>query len=147
MGLPTTAKSFRRPLHRATLAFIAPAAAFALFFSVRAANVPAQTKHILDQRTSTKLIATADPNVKWRITAGDFVERSLDAGATWHGREVAAKGSLLAGSAPNAKVRWVVGRDGLVYVTKDGAKWKSFLGRRRPQTLSLFRPAMHPRQR
>lgn len=84
----------------------------------------AQAQQTLAQRTSAKVIDTPDPNVKWRITDGKFVERSLDAGATWHGQEPDPQGILLAGAAPNAKICWVVGRNGLVFVTKDAKKWK-----------------------
>jgi photosystem II stability/assembly factor-like uncharacterized protein len=88
------------------------------------AHARSQPQHTLAQRSSAKVIDTPDPNVKWRITSGRFVERSLDRGATWNGQEVTTTGELLAGSAPNAKTCWVVGRDGLVYVTKDAQRWE-----------------------
>jgi photosystem II stability/assembly factor-like uncharacterized protein len=90
----------------------------------RAAPAQSQPQHTLAQRSSARLIDTPDPSVKWRITSLRFVERSLDGGATWNGQEVTTTGELLAGSAPNAKTCWVVGRDGLVYVTKDAQRWK-----------------------
>jgi photosystem II stability/assembly factor-like uncharacterized protein len=89
---------------------------------------PASKQHTLAQRSAVKIINTPDPNVKWRISGGSFVERTMDGGATWHGQEVNEEAELLAGSAPNAKVCWVVGRDGAVYVTKDGQKWEKVDG-------------------
>jgi len=109
---------------------IPPATIFALIL-IGVALIPAgpsctvaQVQQTLAQRTSAKVIATPDPNVKWRITDGKFVERSIDAGSTWHGQEPDPQGVLLAGAAPSAKTCWVVGRDGLVFVTKDAKKWK-----------------------
>jgi len=78
----------------------------------------------LAQRSSVAVIDTPVPAVKWRITDGAFVERTVDGGATWHGQELAASGSLLAGSAPNATACWLVGRNGLIFLTKDAKKWK-----------------------
>ncbi len=109
---------------------IGPATVFALIL-LGVALIPAapsctvaQAQQTLAQRTSAKVIDTPDPNVKWRINDGKFVERSVDAGASWHGQELDPQGVLLAGSAPNAKTCWVVGRNGLVFVTKDAKKWK-----------------------
>ncbi len=78
----------------------------------------------LAQRSSVKLIATPDASVKWRITDNRFVERTTDGGATWQGQELAPEAGLLAGSAPNASTCWVVGRRGVVYVTKNARTWK-----------------------
>jgi Photosynthesis system II assembly factor YCF48 len=79
---------------------------------------------VLEERSTEKVIDTPIPTVKWRISAAGFVERSVDGGATWKGQEVDATGALLAGSAPDEKTCWVVGREGLVLVTKDAANWK-----------------------
>jgi len=79
---------------------------------------------VLEERSSEKVIDTPAPTVKWRIAASGFVERSEDGGATWKGQEVDATATLLAGSAPDEKTCWVVGRGGLVLVTKDGRIWK-----------------------
>jgi photosystem II stability/assembly factor-like uncharacterized protein len=84
----------------------------------------AQQQQTLAQRSSVKRIDTPIAAIKWRITDGDFVERSLDSGATWHGQEVAARDSLLAGSAPNSTICWVVGRNGLAFLTRDAKTWK-----------------------
>jgi len=78
---------------------------------------------ILEER-SDKLIATPIPSIKWRITAAGFVERSEDGGLTWNGQEPDPSAHLLAGSAPTEKVCWLVGKEGVVLVTKDAANWK-----------------------
>ena len=79
---------------------------------------------VLEERSSEKVINTPVPTVKWRINAAGFVERSEDGGATWKGQELDTTGALLAASAPDGKTCWVVGRGGLVFVTKDAANWK-----------------------
>lgn len=89
----------------------------------------ARSQQTLALRSSEKVIDTREPNVKWRISEGAFVELSTNAGATWEGQEVAARGSLLDGSAPAAKTCWLVGRGGLVFLTrnagsKKGTAWK-----------------------
>jgi hypothetical protein len=77
----------------------------------------------IEQRASGKIINTPLPNVKWRFDIAGYVERSTDGGATWNGQLVDPAGGLLAGSAPNEKVCWVVGRSGLIYVTKNATTW------------------------
>lgn len=110
----------------ATLAFVI----FVGFAPVRPVIAISKTqkqeapKRTLAQRSAAKVIDTPDAKVKWRITGGSFVERTTDGGSTWRGQQVNAHEELLAGSAPSAKVCWVVGRDGAIYVTKDAHKWK-----------------------
>ena len=57
--------------------------------------------------------------MEWRITDNRFVERTTNGGRTWQGQGLGTQADLLAGSAPSANVCWVVGRDGVVYMTKD----------------------------
>ena len=78
-----------------------------------------------DERSAEKLIRTPDPNVLWRLTRGGFVERSLDGGATWQGQLPDSNARLVAGSAPAAKICWLVGNNGVILRTKDGRKWKT----------------------
>jgi hypothetical protein len=78
-----------------------------------------------EQRSAEKLIHTPDPSVLWRITHGGFVERSVDAGATWQGQLPNSNARLVAGSAPGAKICWLVGRNGIILLTTDGTKWKT----------------------
>lgn len=78
----------------------------------------------LEERSAGQVIDTPIPSVKWRISAAGFVERSEDSGATWQGQEPDPEAHLVAGSAPTEKVCWLVGKEGVVLVTKDAAKWK-----------------------
>jgi hypothetical protein len=78
----------------------------------------------LEERSAEHVIDTPIPSVKWRITAAGFVERSEDGGATWQGQEPDPEAHLVAGSAPTERVCWLVGKEGVVLVTKDAANWK-----------------------
>jgi hypothetical protein len=78
-----------------------------------------------EQRSAGTLIRTPDPNVLWRIAGGSFVERSRDAGTTWQAQMPQFDAHLVAGSAPAAKICWLVGRNGIILLTKDGTKWKT----------------------
>ena len=75
-------------------------------------------------KASSQMILTPDPAVLWRFAGSGFVERSTDGGATWQGEEPSAGGQLVAGAAPSANVCWIVGRDGLILLTKDAKSWK-----------------------
>lgn len=79
---------------------------------------PTQGRGTLAQRSTAKLIPTPDPNVEWRITDNRFVERTANGGRTWQGQGLGTQVDLLAGSAPDANVCWVVGRNGAVFVAK-----------------------------
>jgi hypothetical protein len=84
----------------------------------------AGVQQTIEQRTSGNVIDTPNPSVKWRITQPGFIERTENGGATWFGEQIEPDASLLAASAPDAKTCWAVGRNGAVYVTKDGKTWK-----------------------
>lgn len=88
------------------------------------ANNDQASLQILEERNRESVIDTPIPSVKWRITAAGFVERSEDGGATWSGQEPDPEAHLIAGSAPTDKVCWLVGKEGVVLVTKDAANWK-----------------------
>lgn len=77
-----------------------------------------------DQLSDQVLITTPDSKVLWRIAGAGFVERTTDGGATWQGQLPEPDAQLSAGSAPGAKVCWLVGRNGLILLTKDAANWK-----------------------
>jgi hypothetical protein len=79
---------------------------------------------VLAESSVVKVIDTPIPSIKWRITAAGFVERSEDGGATWKGQEPDPEAHLVAGSAPTDKVCWLVGSEGIVFVTKDATNWK-----------------------
>ena len=77
------------------------------------------------QKVSTEvIIKTPNPTVLWRILEGGFIERSEDSGATWNGQMPNQNGYFIAGSAPSATTCWLVGRDGMIVLTKDGRNWK-----------------------
>jgi hypothetical protein len=77
-----------------------------------------------EQRSDQILIRTPDPNVLWRIAGAGFVERTTDGGATWNGQQPDPNALLVDGSAPSAKICWLVGNDGAILMTKDAMKWR-----------------------
>jgi len=69
------------------------------------------------------VIPSPDRDSKWRIVAG-AVEHSADQGQTWQLQPLGVAGPVRAGSAPAARVCWLVGAGGLVLLTTDGgATW------------------------
>jgi Photosynthesis system II assembly factor YCF48 len=83
----------------------------------------AQTVTVLGERSS-QMILTPDPQILWRFAGSGFVERSTDGGATWQGEEPTTGAQMIAGVAPSTTVCWIVGRDGLILLTKDAKSWK-----------------------
>jgi hypothetical protein len=79
----------------------------------------------VDATSARTLVHTPDPQVLWRFSSGRFVERSSDAGTTWHAQWTNPNAHLVAGVAPTADTCWLVGRAGLVIVTVNGKKWKT----------------------
>ena len=69
------------------------------------------------------VIASPDPNVRWRVTAR-LVERSTDGGRTWQAQSTGTDIDLLSGASPSPTVCWIVGRGGLVLLSTDGATWR-----------------------
>jgi hypothetical protein len=59
--------------------------------------------------------------VQWRVV-GNRIERSDDEGLSWATQTSGV--SLVAGDAVSAEVCWMVGPDGLVVRTVDGARWE-----------------------
>jgi hypothetical protein len=70
------------------------------------------------------LIASRDAAVQWRVRNGSIVERSVDGGGTWMATEGNAGTGVLAGASPAPEVCWLVGRSGLVLVTRDARIWR-----------------------
>ena len=78
--------------------------------------------------------------VRWRILKGTRVERSLDDGVTWSPAELTTASTQLAdrqipvlqqraffltgGAAASQTVCWLVGRDGVVFLAKDGVTFQ-----------------------
>lgn len=79
----------------------------------------------VDTRSAGNIITTPDPKVLWRIAEAGFVEHSTDGGASWQGQLPNENAQLAAGSAPSAKICWLVGRDGVILLTKDAKNWKT----------------------
>ncbi len=77
-----------------------------------------------DATSAQTLVRSPDPQVLWRFSGGRYVERSTDAGVTWHVQWTNANAHLIAGVAPSSDSCWLVGRAGLVLVTVNGKKWK-----------------------
>jgi hypothetical protein len=77
-----------------------------------------------EQRSGSTIIPTPDPKILWRIAGGNFVERTEDGGATWRGQVADPDAQLTAGSAPTNKTCWLVGKAGVIVVTKDSKQWK-----------------------
>jgi hypothetical protein len=91
--------------------------------SYGAANQPGPAE-IEAERSIQVLIRTPNPKVLWRIAGGGLIERSVNGGATWQGQLPDSKAHLVAGAAPKLRVCWVVGRDGLILLTKDATNWE-----------------------
>ena len=88
---------------------------------------PSQGAVLIEERSMDVPVLTPDASVRYRLAGGGFVSRTTDGGATWNGQLVSANAKLVAGSAPSAKVCWVVGNQGTIYRTTDGASWRKIL--------------------
>jgi Photosynthesis system II assembly factor YCF48 len=72
------------------------------------------------------LIPSPDQQVLWRISRQGSVERSIDGGENWKKQlNELLGGQFASGSAPSAEVCWLVGRNGVIFMTKDGNHWKT----------------------
>jgi hypothetical protein len=69
------------------------------------------------------LIASPDPNVRWRLQTDGRVARSIDGGATWETQSTGIRATLTAGSAPSPTICWLVGPQGSIALTTDGRTW------------------------
>jgi hypothetical protein len=76
------------------------------------------------ERSTQVLVRTPNPELLWRLAGGGLVERSENGGASWHEQLSAVNAHLVAGAAPGEKVCWLVGRDGLILLTKDARNWQ-----------------------
>jgi Putative zinc-finger len=102
---------------RPTAGKLAGARDQALAKAQAAATVPAteDARPVLVTPRSSRKVA-------WRLR-GEAIDRSDDAGTTWRSQASDTAGRLLSGSAPSAKVCWVVGEGGVVLRTTDGEHW------------------------
>jgi hypothetical protein len=69
---------------------------------------------------STSGAGPGGATVTWRYGEGGVIERSADRGRTWERLASGVTVALLDGSAPDARVCWVVGERGVVLRTTDG---------------------------
>ncbi len=78
-----------------------------------------------EQLSASFIVRTPDKSILWRIGSAGFVERSGDGGLTWHGTLPKQNANYAAGSAPNAKVCWLVGNDGIILLTQAASAWQT----------------------
>jgi len=83
----------------------------------------AKTKPAQARYTET-VIATPDSDVFYRIATGGFIEISEDGGVTWQRQLLNPSAEFTAGSAPEPRICWLVGRSGIVFLTEDGKNWR-----------------------
>jgi hypothetical protein len=76
------------------------------------------------QHSGSTIIPTPDPKIMWRVAGGNFVERTENGGSSWEGQAADPDAQLTAGSAPSNKTCWLVGKAGMILVTKDAQHWK-----------------------
>jgi hypothetical protein len=75
-------------------------------------------------RYTETVITTPDSDVFYRIATGGFVEISEDGGVTWQRQLLNPSAEFTAGSAPEPRICWLVGRSGIVFLTEDGKNWR-----------------------
>jgi hypothetical protein len=78
---------------------------------------------------STKVVAptqivSPNPNVRWRLSMGGGVERSIDGGTTWQKQSIGVQVMWTAGAAPAETICWIVGPGGMVVLSIDGRTWQ-----------------------
>jgi hypothetical protein len=91
--------------------------------SSTAAKSLAREKSAEEPYTET-VIPTPDSDVFYRTAKGGVVETSEDGGVTWQGQLLNPSAEFTAGSAPEPRICWLVGRSGIVFLTEDGKSWR-----------------------
>jgi Photosynthesis system II assembly factor YCF48 len=87
---------------------------------------------------SAVLIFPTQGSSEWSIGENGRIDKSTDSGGTWQHQQSGVTSQLLAGSAPNDLVCWVVGRDAVILRTVDGGKsWTKVPD---PQSLNGSKP-------
>jgi hypothetical protein len=89
-----------------------------------AATKPAAKAKPAEEGYTETVISTPDSDVFYRIAGGGFVEISEDGGATWQRQLLNPSAEFTAGSAPEPRICWLVGRSGIVFLTEDGKIWR-----------------------
>jgi len=77
-----------------------------------------------EERYTEIVISTPDSDMFYRIAGGGFVEISEDGGASWQRQLLNPSAEFTAGSAPEPRICWLVGRSGIVFLTEDGKSWQ-----------------------
>jgi len=70
------------------------------------------------------LLKAPSGSALWRAGKGGIIERSTDAGKTWVSQMSPSQDDWLAGVAVSDTVCWLVGRNGAIARTADGARWE-----------------------
>jgi Putative zinc-finger len=78
-----------------------------------------------EQLSASFIVHTPDKRILWRIGNAGFIERSGDGGLTWNGTLPKQNAHYNVGSAPSAKVCWLVGNDGIILLTQDASNWQT----------------------
>jgi hypothetical protein len=68
-------------------------------------------------------VRTPDSSVLWLVSNSGDVGRSEDGGATWKFASLGPHGFFVSGSAPTAKICWLLGEHGAIIRTTDGKTW------------------------
>jgi len=74
-----------------------------------------------------RIYSSPDDDGWWRLPGDGYVEFSPDAGEDWHRQLLDRDAQLLTGAAPGGRVFWIVGREGVIYLTTNGTKWKKII--------------------
>jgi hypothetical protein len=70
-------------------------------------------------------IPTPDPKIIWMVAGPGAIERSEKGGAGWKTEYLDTRALIVAGAAPTAKICWLVGANGTILRTTNGAHWKT----------------------
>jgi hypothetical protein len=104
-----------------------PPAAQAMNLAASQTTGPAALAKMQQAQISSNLmnlqVQTPDPKILWMIAGA--IEKSEDGGATWRLEYPETRAQIIAGSAPNVKICWLVGEHGTILRTTNGAHWKS----------------------
>jgi hypothetical protein len=81
-------------------------------------------KDVRNLQAGEVTVSVPGGSVLWRFGPGGRVERSDDAGGSWHAQSSGVTADLLAGAAPSPASCWIVGTAGTVLLTADGERWE-----------------------
>ena len=90
-----------------------------------AANLAKLQQAQIASRLMNLQIATPDPKIIWMIAGPGAIERSENGGVGWKTEYLDTRELIVAGSAPTAKICWLVGTNATILRTTNGAHWKT----------------------